>query len=77
MMEQMTLETYESLLRGHDWFFHYSDDQRYYRRGMDQRNELDRAYNSLKAQDLEVEARQLFNDISPDSFHMKAPKENS
>jgi len=70
----MTLEIYESLLRAHDWYFNYSDDQRWYRRGMDQRNEIDRAYASLKAQGLEVEARQLFNDISPDGFNMREPR---
>ena len=72
---EMTLETYETLLNGHDWYFHYSDDQRYYRRGKEQRDVLDKAYASLSAQGLEVEARQLFNDLSPSDFHMKEPKQ--
>jgi hypothetical protein len=71
---EMTLEMYKSLLNGHDWYFHYSDDQRWYRRGMDQRKELDKAYASLSAQGLEVEAREMFNELSPDGFHMKEPK---
>lgn len=68
------LENYRVMLKGHDWFFHYSDDHRYYTRGMEQSKALDKAYAQLSAEGFEVEAREMFNELSPDGFHMKEPK---
>ena len=68
----MTINEFEAMLRGHDWFYHYSDDHRYYTRGRDQRDAIDRAIAELTKQGLREEARQLFNDLSPDGFHMKS-----
>ena len=68
----MTINEFETMLRGHDWFFNYSDDQRWWRRGMEQRDAIDKAIVALTEQGLRDEARQLFNDISPDGFHMKS-----
>ena len=68
----MTLSELEVLLKGHDWFFHYSDDHRYYYRGRDQRDAIDKAIVELTEQGLRESARQLFNDLSPDEFHMKS-----
>ena len=67
----MTLENYEQLLKAHDWFYHYSDDHRYYTRGRDQRDAIDRAITVLTEQGLREEARELFNEISPDGFTFK------
>ena len=68
----MTINEFETMLRGHDWFYHYSDDHRYYTRGRDQRDAIDRAIVELTEQGLREEARQLFNDLSPDGFQMKS-----
>ena len=73
-MEQMTLETFETMLRGHDWYFNYSDDSRWYNRGLQQRREIDAAIENLRAQGFEQEVRDLFNDLSPDGFLMREPK---
>jgi len=71
---EMTLEMFKSLLNRHDWFFNYSDDHNVWVKGNNQSKEIDRAYKMLTAQGLEVEAREMFNELSPDGFHMKEPK---
>lgn len=67
----MTLDEFKSMLENHDWFFTYSDDHRYYTRGRDQRAAIEKAYDKLSEQGLEQEAKELYNDISPDEFYMK------
>jgi hypothetical protein len=70
----MTLHEYRELLRTHDWFFNYADDHRAWSKGNDERKVLNNAYDQLSAEGFEVEARELFNAMSPDEFHMKEPK---
>jgi hypothetical protein len=64
----MTLETFKSMLETHDWFYSYSDDHRYYTRGSDQRALINKALDELTEQGLEREAKDLFNEVSPDDF---------
>ena len=64
----MTLETFKSMLETHDWFYTYSDDHRYYTRGSDQRALINKALDELTEQGLEREAKDLFNEVSPDDF---------
>lgn len=70
----MTLEMFETMLRRHDWYFNYSDDSRWYNRGLQERKEIDAAIENLRAQGFEREVRDLFNDLSPDGFNMREPK---
>ena len=67
----MTLEEFAKLLNGHDWFYNYSDNSTYYNRGRMQSKAIDAAFANLKAQGLEQEAKDLYNDLSPDMFHKK------
>lgn len=67
----MTLETFKSMLESHDWFYSYSDDHRYYTRGRDQRSAIEKAFDELSEQSLEREAKDLYNDVSPDGFSIK------
>ena len=68
---RMTLEKYEQLLKAHDWFYHMSDDHRYYDRGRKQSVELRLALTELENQGLYEEAKELFNEISPTGFEIK------
>jgi len=67
----MTLETFKSMLETHDWFYSYSDDHRYYKRGSDQRALINKALDELTEQGLEREAKDLFNEVSPDDFYIQ------
>lgn len=67
----MTLEKYEQLLRTHDWFYNYADDSRAYEKGRKQSLELRLALTDLENQGLYEEAKELFNEISPDGFEIK------
>ena len=42
------LETLESQLKSHDWFFEYSDDHRYYNSGLKERDEIWRTIGKLQ-----------------------------
>jgi hypothetical protein len=68
----ITLADYETMLRTHDWYFHMSDDHRWYVRGRDERNAIDSAIKELTAAGQREEAVRLFNDISPSDFFMKS-----
>jgi len=68
----ITLADYETMLRTHDWYFHMSDDHRWYVRGRDERNASDSAIKELTAAGQREEAVRLFNDISPSDFFMKS-----
>lgn len=65
---KMTLGEFETMLKTHDWYFNYSDDSKWYNRGLEQRKAIDRALDNLKAQGLAEEAKDLFNNNSPDGF---------
>lgn len=70
----MTLQEFTDMLNSHDWYFNYSDDSKWYNRGLQQRKAIDAAYQNLKAQGLEQEAKDLFNDLSPDGFQIREPR---
>ena len=36
----MTKEEYQKLLESHDWYYHYSDDHRVWKRGQKEREDL-------------------------------------
>jgi len=40
--------TFRSQLISHDWYYHYSDDYRYWSRGENQRNEINTTYYRLE-----------------------------
>ena len=68
----LTINEFETMLRGHDWCYNYSDDHRYYTRGRQQRDAIERAIKELTEQGLREQAVELFNELSPDDFHMKS-----
>ena len=42
------LETLESQLKHHDWFYEYSDDHRYYNSGLKERDEIWRTIEEIQ-----------------------------
>lgn len=73
---EIKLSEFEDMLSSHDWFYNYSDDHRAYQKGNDESKAIRRAYEELAKEGFEVEARELFNTISPDDFFMVGPKKN-
>lgn len=67
----MTLEEYAELLRTHDWFYNYADDSRAYDKGRKESMALRLALTELENQGLFEEAKEMFNEVSPDGFEIK------
>jgi hypothetical protein len=67
----MTLEKYAEMLRTHDWFYQYSDDANAYDKGRKESAALRLALTELENQGLFEEAKELFNEVSPDGFQIK------
>ena len=67
---EKTWETYESLLRHHDWFYEYSDDHRVWNEG---RLAYSRICNLRKRLGLEdpFRAQTIWNKHCPEQFKMK------
>ena len=61
----MTLEQFEQLLKGHDWYYDYSDDHSVWTRGREHANKIVKARQSLDEQNLLKEADELYNKYSP------------
>ena len=64
----MTLETLKSMLETHDWFYTYSDDHRYYKRGQEESEKIHAEIERLSEEGLRVEACRLYNEMKPDEF---------
>jgi len=69
------LDTLESELKSHDWWYMMSDDNRAYQRGLSQQNQIRSIINSLKSIGYEDEAKELYNQYAPSRLALK--EENS
>lgn len=64
----MTLETLKSMLETHDWFYTYSDDHRYYKRGQEESEKIRAEIERLSEEGFRAEACELYNEMKPDEF---------
>ena len=64
----MTVEEFRSLVEKHDWYYTYSDDHRYWRKGQDSWNEIQKALEELTSLGLRAEACSIYNELKPDDF---------
>ena len=67
----MMLDTLESLLKNHDWWYMMSDDDRAYQRGLSQQNQIRSIMDSLKSIGYEDEAKELYNQYAPSQLSLK------
>mgnify|MGYP001128767616 CR=1 FL=1 len=63
LMDQLRIQ-----LRSHDWFYEYSDDHSYYRRGRAERSAIHAVMRQLTELGAGDEAREMFNKLSPEGF---------
>lgn len=66
----MTLKEFAAMLEKHDWYYVYSDDHRYYKKGSESRRKINEAMESFRVQGLEQEAIELYNALCPDDFRI-------
>ena len=66
----MTLDELKVMLERHDWFYSYSDDHRYYKKGKASHDNIMEAISTLSDKGLESECKELYNALSPDDFNM-------
>ena len=69
--EEMQLTELEEMLKSHDWYYSYSDDQRYYKRGMVERERIEAEIERLSAKGFRAEACALYNELKPADFFDK------
>ena len=66
----MTLDELRAMLEKHDWYYVYSDDHRYYKKGKASRDKIMEAISTLSDKGLESGCKELYNALSPDDFNM-------
>jgi hypothetical protein len=69
--EEMQLTELKEMLKSHDWYYSYSDDQRYYKRGMVERERIEAEIERLTAEGFRAEACALYNEMKPSDFFEK------
>ena len=69
--EEMQLTELKEMLNSHDWYYSYSDDQRYYKRGMVERERIEAEIERLSAKGFRAEACALYNELKPADFFSK------
>ncbi len=62
------LSTLEKLLKTHDWYYQYSDDHRYWKKGNEESNEIRRQMNICCGLGLDSIANELYNKHKPDNI---------
>jgi hypothetical protein len=62
------LQTLEKLLKGHDWFYQYSDDFRVYERGDRESDAINEVINALKSAGFGKEADDLYDKYLPEQL---------
>lgn len=68
---EIELTNLEEMLKHHDWYYAYSDDRRYYERGMAERDQICAEIERLSAEGLRAEACALYNEMKPADFFDK------
>ena len=69
--EESVLLDLKEMLESHDWYYTYSDDQRYYKRGMVERERIEAEIERLTAEGFRAEACALYNELKPADFFDK------
>ena len=64
-MSKDLLDSYEAMLRKHDWYYDYSDDHRAYRKGDDEYQQIRATHAKLIELGLEASAVALFRQYMP------------
>ena len=65
MQEHAELVTLEQLLVNHDWTYNYSDDHRYWIKGVAQANDIQVQLDVCRVAGHGAQARQLYNQYNP------------
>lgn len=68
MRQEVQLELLEQMLQNHDWFYHFSDDHRYYVKGRDEAQRIRVTMDRLGELGLETEAKELFENYRPEDI---------
>jgi hypothetical protein len=66
--QDVQLNLLEQMLQNHDWFYHFSDDNRYYVKGRDEAQRIRVAMERLAELGLETESKELFETYRPDGI---------
>ena len=66
--QDVQLELLEQMLQNHDWFYHFSDDHRYYVKGRDEAQRIRVTIECLAELGLETEAKELFETYRPEDI---------
>lgn len=68
MRQEVQLELFEKMLQSHDWYYHFSDDHRYYIKGRDSAQRIRVMMERLGELGLETEAKELFENYRPEDI---------
>ncbi len=68
MREEVHLELLEQMLKTHDWFYHFSDDHRYYIKGRDSAQRIRVMMERLEELGLKTEANELYTNYRPEDI---------
>ena len=63
--DEYVLDTLESLLKTHDWYYEYSDDHRAWKKGAEERREITRMMKIAETIGLGIEAGLLWESYQP------------
>tara|TARA_R110001592_G_scaffold120545_3_gene324937 strand:- start:16136 stop:16384 length:249 start_codon:yes stop_codon:yes gene_type:complete len=63
--ENKIVQTFNSLVRNHDWYYMMSDDRSYWVKGGDERRELKKIARKLVAMGLREEAEEIWFEYAP------------
>ena len=65
------LEDLKEMLATHDWYFHHTDDHRYFTKGRVERERIEAEIERLTAEGFRAEACALYNEMKPADFFDK------
>ena len=66
--QDVQLELLVQMLQSHGWFYHCSDDHRYYVKGRDEAQRIRVTIERLAELGLETEAKELFETYRPEDI---------
>jgi len=68
MRQEVQLELFEQMLTNHDWFYHFSDDHRYYVKGRDSAQRIRVMMERLTELGLGDQAKELYETHRPEDI---------
>ena len=72
--EQMTADEYRAMLKGHDWYYTYSDDGRVYAKGKKSEDAVRAATKKLDEAGRGEEAEAIWSECAPKGFDYPGKK---